>query len=117
MVLQLSESLDVPRASRNVLLTADGFARDLEQDEMAFVREAMNWTLNRHNQYPAIAVDRRWRLIQMNTCALARQFRGSARLKTSPLPTQRLKSCFRRGSSRVMRWSAVSLQRLLEQDN
>lgn len=76
MVLQLSESLEVPRASRNVLLTAAGFAqaykaRDLEQKEMAFVREAMDWTLGRHDPYPAIAFDRHWYLLRANQCAAA----------------------------------------------
>lgn len=76
MVLQLSESLEVPRTTRNVLLNAAGFtkaykARDLEQEEMAFVREAMDWTLSRHDPYPAIAFDRHWRLLRLNACASA----------------------------------------------
>lgn len=76
MVLQLSESLEVPRAKRNVLLNAAGFtkvykARNLEQAEMAFVREAMDWTLNRHDPYPAVAFDRHWCLLRMNACASA----------------------------------------------
>ena len=76
MVLQLSESLEVPRATRNVLLNAAGFskayeARDLQDAEMAFVREAMDWTLDRHDPYPAIAFDRHWRLLRMNACAAA----------------------------------------------
>lgn len=76
MVMQLSESLDVPRAIRNDLLNAAGYtkaykARDLDQDEMSFVREAMDWTLSRHDPYPAIAFDRHWRLLRMNACATA----------------------------------------------
>ncbi|MGI9233567.1 MAG: helix-turn-helix domain-containing protein [Woeseiaceae bacterium] len=76
MVLQLSESLDVPRGIRNNLLNAAGFAkvyaaRDLEQEEMTFVREAMDWTLSRHDPYPAIAFDRHWRLLRLNQCAAA----------------------------------------------
>ena len=76
MVLQLSESLDVPRAVRNVFLTAAGFAqaykaRDLEQEEMAFVRQAMDWTLGQHDPYPAVAFDRHWHLLRMNRCATA----------------------------------------------
>jgi len=76
MVLQLSESLEVPRATRNVLLGAAGFskayeARDLAREEMAFVRQAMDWTLSRHDPYPAIAFDRHWRLLLMNNCAAA----------------------------------------------
>ena len=38
---------------------------------MASVREAMEWTLDRHNPYPAIALDRHWRLVRMNTVATA----------------------------------------------
>ena len=76
MVQALSESLDVPRATRNVLLNAAGFAqsyvaRDLEDNEMAAVREAMDWTLERHCPYPAIAVDRHWRLVRLNAVAAA----------------------------------------------
>ena len=76
MVMQLSESLEVPRATRNELLNAAGFtkaykARDLDREEMSFVREAMDWTLSRHDPYPAIAFDRHWFLLRMNACATA----------------------------------------------
>jgi transcriptional regulator with XRE-family HTH domain len=76
MVLALSESLGVPRATRNVLLTAAGFAqtyraRDLDEDEMVSVREAMDWMLERHCPYPAVAVDRHWRLKRTNAVAAA----------------------------------------------
>lgn len=71
MVLQLCETLDVPRASRNVFLTAAGYApvyrcRDLDADDMAAVREAMEWTLTRHDPYPAFALDRHWTLVRTN---------------------------------------------------
>jgi len=71
MVVALSETLDVPRATRNVLLTAAGFAqayraRDLDDDDMTAVRQAMDWMLERHCPYPAIAFDRHWRLVQVN---------------------------------------------------
>jgi len=76
MVLTLSETLDVPRAIRNVLLTAAGFAqaystRNLDDQEMAYVRAAMDWTLERHNPFPAIAFDRHWRLVRMNATSKA----------------------------------------------
>ncbi len=76
MIIQLSETLNVPRGSRNALLTAAGFAqayaaRNLEDDELRFVREAMDWTLERHCPYPAIAFDRHWRLVRMNTVSQA----------------------------------------------
>lgn len=74
MVLQLSETLAVPRAIRNVLLNAAGFAqayraRDIGEKEMAYVRAAMDWTLERHNPFPAIAFDKHWRLVRANATA------------------------------------------------
>ena len=74
MVLQLCETLDVPRASRNVFLTAAGYApvyrcRELAADDMAAVREAMEWTLSRHDPYPAFALDRHWTLVRTNAAA------------------------------------------------
>ncbi|MEM1174961.1 MAG: helix-turn-helix domain-containing protein [Pseudomonadota bacterium] len=76
MIIQLSETLNVPRGSRNALLTAAGFAqaytaRSLDDDELRFVREAMDWTLERHCPYPAIAFDRHWRLLRLNTVSEA----------------------------------------------
>lgn len=76
MVLHLSESLEIPRSTRNDLLNAAGFtkvykARDLKEDEMQFVRDAMEWTLRRHDPYPGIAIDKHWRLLRMNDCATA----------------------------------------------
>ena len=54
MVLQLCEELEVPRAARNHLLTAAGLApayaeRALTEDQMQPVRDAMDWTLQRHD--------------------------------------------------------------------
>ena len=76
MVLILSETLRVPRAIRNTLLNAAGFAkayraRDLGEDEMAYVRAAMDWTLERHIPFPAIAFDKHWRLVRTNRTAAA----------------------------------------------
>ncbi len=71
MVIQLSETLNVPRGNRNTLLNAAGFAqaytaRNLDDDELRYVREAVDWTLERHCPYPAIAFDRHWKLVRMN---------------------------------------------------
>ncbi len=76
MVLALAETLEVPRAARNVLLTAAGFAqaytaRNLDDDEMAFVRAAMDWTLDRHAPFPGLAFDRHWRIVRMNVVSAA----------------------------------------------
>jgi transcriptional regulator with XRE-family HTH domain len=75
MVIQLSETLNVPRSARNVLLDAAGFSpayrsRDLDAEEMAYVRAAVDWTLGRHDPFPAIALDRHWSVVAANRCGL-----------------------------------------------
>lgn len=74
MVLRLAEALEVPRAERNILLEAAGFAaayarRDLAAQEMADVRAALDWTLERHAPYPGFAIDRHWVLFAANAPA------------------------------------------------
>lgn len=74
MVLQLCDYLEVPRAARNTLLNAAGFAhayrrRDLDDKDMEPVRAAMAWTLERHDPYPAMALDRHWMLVDLNRTA------------------------------------------------
>lgn len=76
MVMHLSETLAIPRTVRNQLLNAAGFSvayesRDLEHDELEYVNAAMNWTLERHDPYPAIALDRHWRVLRANISATA----------------------------------------------
>lgn len=73
MVVQLSEALSIPRADRNMLLNAAGFApayrrRELSDKEMAHVEAAVSWTLERHDPFPAMAVDRHWRIVKANRC-------------------------------------------------
>ncbi len=74
MVMQLCETLSVPRSARNTLLNAAGFApayrsRDLNETDMAHVRAAVDWTLKRHNPYPAMALDRHWTVVKANDAA------------------------------------------------
>lgn len=76
MVLMLCEQLDVPRTERNAFLGAAGFApvyrsRDWSDDEMAPVRAAVEWTMTRHDPYPAFVIDRHWTLIKVNRSAAA----------------------------------------------
>lgn len=71
MVLQLAETLAVPRAARNGLLTSAGFARvyqdrSLDSADLAQVREAIDWTIARHDPYPAVVLDRLWCLVSAN---------------------------------------------------
>ncbi len=71
MVLQLCETLSVPRSARNVLLNAAGFApayqaRDWHEPGMAQIHEAVDWMLQRHAPYPALALDRHWTIVRAN---------------------------------------------------
>lgn len=71
MVLQLCETLEIPRTARNVLLNAAGYApayrrRDLAGTDMEHVRAAVDWTLERHTPYPAMALDRHWTIVKAN---------------------------------------------------
>lgn len=74
MVMHLCETLDVPRPARNTLLNAAGFAqayrrREPDDADMAPVRAAVDWTLERHDPYPAMALDRHWTIVRANRCA------------------------------------------------
>jgi transcriptional regulator with XRE-family HTH domain len=67
MVLQLSETLDVPLRERNAWLTAAGFApvfqtRGLEDPQMAQVMSAVRMMLAAHEPFPALALDRAWNI-------------------------------------------------------
>lgn len=71
MVLHLAEQLDLPLRERNQLLIAAGYApiypeRALDTTALAAVREAVRQVLAGHEPYPAIAVDRRWNLVDAN---------------------------------------------------
>lgn len=74
MVVHLAETLDVPKSDRNRLLTLAGYAArytalDLTSDEMKPVREALTWTLHRHDPYPAFVLDRHWNIVENNRCS------------------------------------------------
>ncbi len=71
MVVQLSEALDLPLATRNRLLGAAGFAgiyprRQLDAAEMAPVRTALERMMSLHEPFPALVVDRSWNLVMAN---------------------------------------------------
>ena len=65
MILQLSETLQVPLRDRNAWLTAAGFAplfrsRGLDDPQMDQVMAAVTMMLRAHAPFPAIAIDRAW---------------------------------------------------------
>jgi transcriptional regulator with XRE-family HTH domain len=71
MILQLSETLEVPLRDRNDWLTAAGFApifraRALDDPHMAQVMGAVRRILDNHEPFPALAVDRAWNIRMSN---------------------------------------------------
>jgi transcriptional regulator with XRE-family HTH domain len=71
MILQLSETLDVPLRDRNLWLAAAGFApifrtRALDDPQMGQVMNAVRMMLTAHEPFPAIALDRAWNVRMSN---------------------------------------------------
>lgn len=76
MVVRLGEALRLPLDARNQMLTHAGFAvrykgRDWHDVEMAPVRQAIHWQLQRHAPYPGLALDRLWTIREANSAAQA----------------------------------------------
>ncbi|MEP2531010.1 helix-turn-helix transcriptional regulator [Shimia sp.] len=74
MVLRLCDELAVPFSDRNRMLTAAGLSpaygkRQMREEDMAPVRAAVSWTLQRHDPYPAMAFGRHWLLVDMNAAS------------------------------------------------
>ncbi|MGN9914035.1 helix-turn-helix domain-containing protein [Phytohabitans sp. LJ34] len=72
MVLHLAEHLDVPLRDRNELLLAAGYApaypaEALDSPRLTAVRAAIRQILAGHEPYPAVVVDRAWRLVDANS--------------------------------------------------
>lgn len=71
MLLRLAEVLGIPLRERNLLLLAGGYApvfaeRRLDDPALAPARAAVDLILKGHEPYPAVAVDRLWRLVAHN---------------------------------------------------
>jgi hypothetical protein len=71
MILQLSETLEVPLRERNDWLNAAGFApvfkaRPLDDPQMSQVMNAVRMMLANHSPFPAIAIDRAWNIRMSN---------------------------------------------------
>ncbi|WP_306113370.1 MULTISPECIES: helix-turn-helix domain-containing protein [unclassified Roseovarius] len=74
MIGRLGDALELPLDARNQMLTHAGFAarypqRAWDDAEMAPIRGAIDHMLDCHAPYPAIALDRLWSLVRMNTPA------------------------------------------------
>ncbi len=72
MLLRLADRLELPLRERNALLLAGGYApvypeRPLDDANLRHVREAVDLILRGHEPYPALAVDRYWTMVAMNS--------------------------------------------------
>ncbi len=72
MVLHLTERLSVPLRERNRLLLAAGHApvfeqRDLDDPDMAPIRQVLQQILDGHGPYPAVVVDGVWEMVAANS--------------------------------------------------
>ena len=75
MVIRLAMALDVPLREHNALLVAAGFApvwreTDLGALELAQVCDALDYMLAQQEPFPAVVVDRRWKLLKANNGAV-----------------------------------------------
>ncbi|MBD3664155.1 helix-turn-helix domain-containing protein [Sulfitobacter sp. TSTF-M16] len=75
MVLRLGETLQVPLAARNQMLTNAGFATRYPSlvwtdAELSPLRNAIETTLANHDPYPGLAVDRLWRIVAANSAGV-----------------------------------------------
>ncbi len=82
MVLRLAEALDVPLRERNTLLGAAGFASlyresPLETPALGPIQRMLEFTLERHEPFPAFLVDGCYRVLRSNAAG-ARVFAGFA---------------------------------------
>ncbi len=74
MVMRLCDELEVPRQARNQFMSSAGLApayksRDLSESDMVPVKQAVDWMLERHAPFPALAMDRHWNVTALNTTA------------------------------------------------
>jgi transcriptional regulator with XRE-family HTH domain len=93
MILKLADVLNLPHQDSNLLLSSGGFSAaytelNIEAEEMAPVRQALNLILENHNPYPALVMDSTYNLVMANQAqqALTNHALGSI----SELPTNNI---------------------------
>jgi hypothetical protein len=72
MVVRLAEALEIPLRERNPLLAAAGYASvyretQLDAPELGPVSRVVDFLLEQHAPFPAIALDRCWNIVRMNS--------------------------------------------------
>lgn len=123
MLLRLSDPLDVPLRERNQLFVAAGFApvygeRRIDDPALQDARRAIDLVLRGHEPYPALAIDRHWRMQAANR-AVAPFLKGVApHLLVPPVNVLRLSLHPEGVAPRIANlgeWRAHLLQRLRQQ--
>ena len=71
MILKLADQLEIPLREQNTLLLAGGYApvyveQPLESPSLTQARNAVLRIVTAHEPYPAIAIDRYWKLVAFN---------------------------------------------------
>lgn len=123
MILRLTERLGIPLRERNLLLVAAGFApvfaeRKLDDPALAAARKAIELVLKGHEPYPALAIDRRWTLIQSNAAVAPLLAGVDASLLAPPVNVLRLSLHPQGLAPRIenfSEWRAHLLERLRQQ--
>lgn len=123
MVLTLAERLELPLRERNRLLLGAGFApvypeRSLDDEALAAAREAVRRVLEGHEPYPALAVDRGWRLVMANRMIRILTVGAAAALLEPPVNVLRLSLHPEGLAPRIVNlgeWRAHALARLQSQ--
>lgn len=74
MVIHLASALDIPLRERNLFLRAAGYApvfheRQLEDEDMQSVKQALEMMLHHHEPFPAVVANRCWDLKMLNKSA------------------------------------------------
>ena len=123
MLLRLAERLDIPLRERNTMLLAAGFApaypeRGLDDPALGIARAAIDRVLAGHEPFPALAIDRYWRLIAANRVVPALLTEVAPNLLQPPINVLRLSLHPRGLAPRIAnlpQWRAHLLARLAHQ--
>ncbi|MEU4473489.1 helix-turn-helix transcriptional regulator [Micromonospora sp. NPDC023888] len=123
LIMRLTERLDMPLAERNLVLLAGGYApayssHELSDPELAPLRAALRQILDGHSPYPAVLVDRHWRLVEANPAVALFTAGAEPHLLTPPVNVLRLSLHPGGMASRISNlpeWRAHLLARLRQQ--
>ncbi|WP_341721190.1 helix-turn-helix transcriptional regulator [Micromonospora sp. FIMYZ51] len=123
LILRLAEQLDIPLVERNTMLLAAGYApaypsHELSDPELAPVRAAVRQILDGHRPYPAVLIDKHWRLVEANPAVALLTAGAAPRLLTPPVNVLRLSLHPDGMAPRILNlpeWRAHLLHRLRQQ--